>query len=151
VKLCHGSTMKELVLRHFFEGHATAKELSDDLEGTRQALEPAGFRSSANYQVVPMSHEFTVEAPHVIRLVDAVADGALSLELLGDLCFCMEASDRFRWDTDTANGERVAEAVFWLGTPEVNYPLNARVLSKIRQYLITGENTLEPIDLAEEI
>jgi hypothetical protein len=151
VKLRLGSTMKEIVLQHFFEGHTTAKELSDDLEGTRQALEPAGFRSSANYRVVPMSHEFTVEAAHVARLVDAVASGALSLELLGDLLFCMEASDRFRWDTDTADGERVAEAVFWLGTPEVNYPLNARVLSKIRHYLIAGENTLESTDLAEDI
>lgn len=129
------------------QGYATAMELAHDLIGTRSVSEPPGYRSSANYTVARMDREFAVRADHLVRLVDAVADGTLSLELLGDLCFCIEASDRFVWDTDTADGERVADAIFWLGTPEVNYPLTSVVLGKIRHYLVTGDNTLDKRDL----
>jgi hypothetical protein len=141
--------VKEVVLRHFFEGHASAAELARDLEGTRLAEEPPGFRSSANYRIEPMARTFEVRPEHVVRLVDAVLGGELSVSALGTLVFCMEAApERWRWDTDTPEGERIAGALFWLGTPEVNYPLTAAVLSKIRLYLLTGENTLSEADLA---
>jgi hypothetical protein len=97
-----------------------------------------------------MGSEFEVESRHLIRLVGAVADGTLALDLLGDLCFCMEVSDRFVWDMDTTEGERVGDAIFWLGTPEVNYPLTDTVLDKIRHYLSTGEDTLNEQDLARD-
>ena len=138
--------MKEIVLRYFFEGHAAADELARDLVGTRDASEPPGFRSSANYAVLPMAAEFTVEPPHVVRLVDAALERALTAADLGTVCFVLEISDRFGWDADTPDGERVGDAVFWLGTPEVNYPLTPGVLAKIRHYLVAGENTLTPAD-----
>jgi hypothetical protein len=59
------------------------------------------------------------------------------------VCFCLEASDTFTWDTDTEPGNRVADAVFWLGTSEINFPLTSEVLAKIKQYVLTGENLLE--------
>lgn len=143
--------MKEIVLRYFFEGRATADELALDLVGTRDASEPAGFRSSANYAVLPMAAEFTVEPPHLLRLVDAALAGQLTPDDLGTICFVLEFSDRFGWDGDTPDGERVSDAVFWLGTPEVNYPLTPAVLAKIRHYVATGEDTLTPADAAVRV
>ena len=94
-----------------------------------------------------MSGEAHVRPEHLLRLVDALADGSLTAEQVGIACFLMEAtSERFVWDVDTPDGARVADAVFWLGTPEVNYPLTGLVLSKIRRYLVTGENTLTTAD-----
>jgi len=59
-----------------------------------------------------------------------------------------EPPERWLWDTDTPDGERVAEALFWLGTPEISYPLTPPVPAKVRHYLLTGENTLGEADLA---
>ena len=140
--------MKEIVLRYFFEGHATAQELARDVADARVAPEAPGFRSSANYRVLPMARTFAVTPDHIIRLVDAALAGELSLDDLGVIVFCLEAwPDRWEWDTDTPEGERVAEALFWLGTPEINYPLTSAVLGKIRHYLATGENTLSDADV----
>ena len=141
--------MKEILLRQFFEGHASAADLAADVIGTRAAEEPPGFHSSANYRVVPMARPFAVHPDHVVRLVDAVTDGTLPLADLDTLVFCLEAApERWLWDTDTPEGERVAEALFWLGSPEVNYPLTSSVLEKVRHYLLTGENTFSKDDLA---
>jgi hypothetical protein len=143
--------MKEIVLRYFFEGHATADELALDLVGTRDGSEPPGFRSSANYAVLPMAAEFTVQPPHLLRLVDAALAGQLTPDDLGTICFVLEFSDRFGWDGDTPDGERVSDAVFWLGMPEVNYPLTPAVLAKIRHYVVTGVDTLTPADAAVRV
>lgn len=40
----------------------------------------------------------------------------------------------------------MADAVFWLGSPETNYPLTPAVLAKVRHYLLTSENTLTLAD-----
>jgi len=141
--------MKEVVLRHFFEGHATADELARDIVNTHTPGDPPGVRSSANYRVEPMAQTFNVTPAHVGRLVQAVESRALSPEDLGTIVFCLEMSpERWLWDTDTEDGERVADALFWLGTPEINYPLAAPVLAKVRHYLLTGENTLTDADAA---
>jgi hypothetical protein len=141
--------MREIVLRHFLEGHATATELARDVAGTRVTDERPGFRSSANYRVEPMARTFEITTAHVVRLADAVASGALSLEDLGTIVFCLEmAPERWLWDADTPEGGRVSDALFWLGTPEINYPLTPAVLAKVRHYLLTGEATLGQADVA---
>ena len=62
---------------------------------------------------------------------------------LETVCSWLEgAFERFLRDGDTPDGERVSDALFWLGNPEINYPLTPAVLSKVRHYLVTGENTL---------
>ena len=124
--------------------------MARDVAGTRAPGEPPGFRATANYRVEPMAGTFEVVPTHVARLVDAVLTGGLSLEDLGTIVFCLEAySERWLWDTDTPEGERVANALFWLGAPEINFPLTPAVLSKIRRYLVEGENTLTEADLGQ--
>jgi hypothetical protein len=77
----------------------------------------------------------------MLALIDGVQTGALGLRALDAICFALEASDEFEWDTDTPEGERVAQSLFWLGSPEVNYPLTAQVVEKIRYFVTSGVET----------
>ncbi|HEX2190506.1 MAG TPA: hypothetical protein VHG51_16475 [Longimicrobiaceae bacterium] len=134
--------MREVVLRLYFEGQATASELAADLRtGIVHERASDGPRVT-RYHVEDMSVDFTVEPVHVVSVLDAVEAGELSLEDVEAVAFSLEASDHFLWDTDTPEGERVAESLFWLGSPEINYPLTPSVLKKIRRYLLTGEKLL---------
>ena len=139
--------MKEVVLRHFFEGHASAQELATDVAGAFDRRTDSAGTVFSQLHSLPMAHEFPVEPRHIVRLIDAVQAGVLDLDGLDAICFCLEASDHFIWDTETTEGDRVAGALFWLGTPEVNYPLTAAVIAKTRHYLLTGENTFTREDL----
>ena len=141
--------MKEIVVQHFFEGHATVEELSADVAGAfARHVDSAGTVIS-RLNCIDMSHEFAVLPTHIVKLVDAVLSGDLTLDGLDAICFALEASDSFSWDTDTPDGERVAKSLFWLGTPEINYALSPVVLNKIRVYLLTGENTFRPEDVGK--
>ena len=139
--------MKEITLRHYLEGHATVEELAADTADAFDRLTDSAGTVFSQLRAIPMDREFAVTPDHVLKLVDDVRAGRLSLDALDAICFCLEASDSFTWDTDTADGERVAEALFWLGTPEVNYPLTPKVLGKVRHYLLTGEDTFTSDDL----
>jgi hypothetical protein len=141
--------MKESVVHDFFAGRATARELAAEVVGAMERYtDSAGARHSRLRSIVAPS-EFEVGAEHLLRLLDAVESGDLDLEALDTVCFCVEASDSFSWDADeTEDGRRVAEALFLLGTPEINYPLTPVVLGKIRHLLLTGENTFTRDDLA---
>lgn len=134
--------MREVILRLFFQGHATAADLAFDLEHTVSRQGPDGGPPVFRHRVENMEVDFEVQPGHIVQLIDAVASGGLGLADLDALCFCIEASDRFVWSTDTPDGARVATALFWLGTPEINYPLTPGVLAKIRHFLVDGENTL---------
>jgi hypothetical protein len=139
--------MREVILRLFFEGHATAEELARDVAGAAHRQTVAGGPTVSHVHIQDMAAEFSVESQHVLQLLDAVEAGALDLEALDAICFCLEASDHFTWDTDTTDGERVAESLFLLGTPEVNYPLTPIVLAKVRHYLRSGQHTFTREDL----
>ncbi len=141
--------MKEIVLQHFFEGYATVEELAADVaEAFDWHVNSAGTVLS-RLNTIDVNHEFAVSPEHIGKLVDAVLVGDISLDGLDAICFALEASDAFSWDTDTCDGERVAESLFWLGGPEINYALTPAVLTKIRHYLLTGENTLGPEDVGD--
>ncbi len=139
--------MKEIVLRHFFEGHATVEELAADVAGAFDRRAVSAGTVFSELHSVPMGGEFAIATHHVLKLVDAALAERLSLEALDAICFCLEASGSFAWDADTSDGARVANALFWLGTPEVNYTLTSAALGKVRHYILTGANTFTPVDL----
>jgi hypothetical protein len=142
--------MKELTLRHFFEGHASAADLERDAAGSVERSVDGNGAQFAQHRITDMAGEFTVTTEHMLRLVDAVISGDLSSDAIDAIVFCLEASDRFIWDIEEDNGDRIADALFWLGTPEINYPLTPKVLQKIRQYLLTGEKTLTKADTRQQ-
>lgn len=138
--------MKEIVIRHFFEGHATAAELAADAAGAFDRHTDSSGTVFSQLRATPMDRDFEVTPDHILSLVDAVLVRAVDLEALDAITFCVEASDKFAWDTDTESGDRVARALFLLGSPEINYPLTDVVLRKIRHLLLTGEDTFERAD-----
>lgn len=141
--------MKEIIVQHFFEGHATVEELAADVASAFDRQVDSAGTVFSRLNSVDMNHEFAVSTANIVKLVDAVLAGGLSLDELDTICFALEASDSFSWDSDTLDGERVAVSLFWLGTPEINYALTPAVLNKIRRYLVSGENTLGPEDVGE--
>ena len=129
----------------FLKGKATAEELGLGLMRARIAPDDAEFRTSANYRVEPMRGAVDVRGADADRLVAGVEAGSLTEEQAGIAALLLEAAtERFRWDTDTVDGERVANVLFWVGMPGINYPLTTENLAALRRYLRTGEQSMRP-------
>lgn len=132
----------------FFNGTCSGPDLDRSWrDAFKVERDGAGQPTSRRLYSTPPAEEFWVEPWHCVALIDAVMAGEVSLETLDAVCFAVEASDAFGWDTEKPEGERVAEGLFLLGTPECNYPLTRTVLEKVRLYLLTGRNLLGPGDL----
>jgi hypothetical protein len=137
--------VNEQLLVDFFRGAATAAELGVGLLGARVVPDSTSFRTSANYRVTPLLSPVEITPAYIDALVGALAACALTEEQVGIAVFLMEAQpDRFLWDTDTNDGERIADVVFWLSNPAINYPLTPANLAAFRHYLRTGE---QPVTL----
>ncbi len=137
--------MNEQLLADFLKGEATAEDLGPALLHARLAPDDPRFRTSANYTVAPLSQTVEVSAAEIDRLVAALEGGRLTAEQAGIAAFLLESAiERFIWDTDTPDGERVANVLFWLGMPGINYPLTSDNLAAMRLYLRTGEQTMRP-------
>ena len=140
--------MNEASIRDFFEGRLTPAQL-DSAWASAFTVEPRSDGSIVRRlgSVKPLASPFQLLPDHVASLIDATMNGSLSLNALDAVCFAIEASDTFEWDTDTHDGDRVARGLFLLSSPEVNYPLTSSVLAKIRRYVLTGEETFTREDL----
>jgi hypothetical protein len=130
------------VLLAFFEGRVSAAELRADLDCTRTIL----GSDSVRHNMVDASNAFSVTTNHLIRLCDAVLAGDLSPEQLEWIGFGLIASDHFNWDTDSLDGERVADALIDWASPSTNYVLTMETVAKFRRRLATGENTFDKMD-----
>lgn len=122
--------MHESTLRDFFTGSLGTEQLRDDLV---DAVVPIGQRTF-RHPVVDMPEDFAVTCAHLVRLchshaesVDAVLAGLLKPEQLQPIGFCLIASDHFHWNTNSRDGEIVAETTHDWSSPEINYPLTFTV------------------------
>lgn len=132
--------VNEQLLVDFLNRRATATELGAALVAARLEPDTPNYRTTGNYRVTPIREPVQITPAHMEELVRAVEAGALTEEQVGIAAFLMEAQpDRFIWDTDTPEGERVADVLFWLGNPSINYPLTQANLAAFRRYLRTGE------------
>jgi hypothetical protein len=134
------TALEEATVQAFFDGTVGVGTVARAIDGTIEVSSQGDVR---RHHIKRMDGAYEVTPEDVMRLIDAMLANQLSPTDIDAIVFCLEASDHFMWDTDTPAGERIADALFWLGTPEINYPLTEAVLSKIRLYLLTGENTLE--------
>jgi hypothetical protein len=125
--------MHEAVLRDFFLGAADAALLRADLQG---GVVRAGI--TRRHRIVDMDTELGVDPAHLVRLCDAVLEGALPPSALQQLGFCLLASDHFDWDADTPGGAVVAETVADWSCPEVNWPLTVATVRQHRAGLVAG-------------
>jgi hypothetical protein len=125
--------MRELVLRHFFEGKCSAAELAQDVAGSiKQTSRIASVVSIEN-----MDGEFSLTADMAVRLCDAVLTGELPPEALHTIGFTLTASDSFHWDADT--DEVLADVIADWSCPEINYPLTLENVQRFRTWLARTE------------
>ena len=124
--------MKEEILRQFFEGKATAEDLSADIAGSTRRV--GGLVS---YQTVEeMGGEFRVLRPHLLQVCEAVLSGKLAAQNLKEVGFCLLSSDHFVVDAD--EDELASEVIHDWSCPEVNYPLTLESVKRFKNWL-TGE------------
>lgn len=130
--------MKEATLKNFFEGKVDDDVLLSDLTG---AASTSG--DVTHFRIEDMDSEFTVTPTHLVKVCDSAIVGKLRPEHLKSIGFCLQASDTFEWNADTEEGRRVADIVFFLSSPEINYELNKTNISLFKELLIHGGNPLE--------
>jgi hypothetical protein len=134
--------MREAVLSDFFSGHLSVTELLADLVGTVTVRgdihEHRISESEGSFEVVPA---------HLVRVCDAVLAGDLPPSTLEAIGFCLVASDYFKYDTDTQDGDLVAQTANEWSSPEINYPLTMENVVKFRERLITG---VDAFDMCQE-
>jgi hypothetical protein len=125
--------MRETILRQFFEGNASDRELADDVSGS---LSRRG--NEGTVRIERMDSEFLVKAQHLVRLCEAVLSGALDPKYLVAIGFALQSSDAFTWDGSTEDGERVAETASDWSAPEINFPLTIENVRGWKSYLMKG-------------
>jgi hypothetical protein len=125
--------MRETILREFFEGIASDRQLADDAAGSL-----VRSNNHVTVRIERMSSEFAVEARHLIRVCDTVLSRSLDPEYLVAVGFALQASDAFTWDGSSEDGERVAETASDWSAPEINFPLTIENVCGWRSYLMNG-------------
>ena len=135
--------MREEVLKEFFVGNIDARMLAKDLRG---AMVTSG--GITKHPIEDMAEAFDLRPEHLTRLCDAVLAGNLKPEHLQVIGFCIVASDHLEYDTDTREGELIADTAMEWSAPMVHYPLTLANVAKFREPLITGE---DPFTVADAI
>ena len=128
--LCGPNVVKEQVLRSFFEGEISAAALAADLIGS--AVTEGVVR---RHLIENMTGELTVEPSHLMRVCESFISGQLGPEAIQSIGFCLVSSDSFCWDSDTPEGERVAEVIHDWSSSEINLPVTLDNMGRWRSYL----------------
>ena len=131
--------MRTSILRAFFVGEASASDLAADLVGTRVRR---GNDTVEHLMDDDLEEDFRIEPQHLVRLCDAVLNGALEPSELETVAFGIIASDYFEWEYDTPKGDRTAEVLYQWSAPEVNFALRPETVRKFRRQLVTGEELM---------
>ena len=129
--------MNAKTLRGFFVGEVTVETLAMELRDTWQENEGDSVTLLWN----DLEGEYPVSVTDLVKLCDAVLSGAIDPDGLEAIGFGMVATNHFKWNTDTLEGERIADTLNEWSAPEVNYRLDRSTVSKFRQRLLTGEDT----------
>jgi hypothetical protein len=125
--------MKETILKKFFEGKVSEDDLLSDLSNS---VSTSG--DVTHFRIDDMNSKFTVLSSHLIKVCNSFLSDKLQPEDLKAIGFCLEASDSFQWDAESEDGRRVADIVFFLSSPEINYELNKSNILLFKKLLIHG-------------
>jgi hypothetical protein len=131
--------MREVVLKRFFEGSASEGDLALDLQSALISEGP----TMTKHPIVDMSGEFEVQPSHLVKVCDAVLSGVIQPASLKAIGFCLIASDAFYWDSDSAEGQRVANVAFDWSSPEINHALTKGNVAAWRSSLLGNDARFE--------
>lgn len=138
--------MRELILRDFFLGRVDAGALSRDLDASIVDRGP----NEAGVLIEDLEGgEHKVVVADLLKVCDAAVAGHLAPWKLEAVGFCLVASDYFQYDRDEPEGEVITTVIHLWASPQVNYPLTVKNVSRARHLLLTGENTFTEADLED--
>jgi hypothetical protein len=120
--------MNEAVLRDFFLEKATVEELAADMIGTVE--QRSRDTRVVHVEDLPSDEEFTITAPMMVRLCDAVLAGDLSGSALEPIGFAVIASDHLDWNDDL-----VGRVLYDWASPEINWELTPENVRMFRKWL----------------
>ena len=125
--------MKEATIRDFFLGAADPGTLAAE---ARDAVEPAGGRRRRiHIEDLPPAEEFTITAPMLVRLCDAVLAGSFPGSALETVAFAIVRSEHLRWSEDD---ELIGRVLYDWASADLNWDLNPVNVRMFRDWL-TGE------------
>jgi hypothetical protein len=133
--------MKEATLRDFFLGTAPVEALAADVDGTVEHLSSTSHR--VHIEDLPADEEFTITAPMLVRLCDAVLAGTLPGPALEPIAFAVIASDHLHWAEDD---DLISRVLYDWASPEINWELTPENVRMFRSWL-TG--VVEPPPVPE--
>jgi hypothetical protein len=136
------ATMNASTIRDFFLGTATVDALANDVRDAWRWR----ASDSRELRMEDLLEDFRVESAHLVRVCDAVISNRLPASALEPIGFGAIASDHFTWDTDTEDGNRVAETLQDWSCPEVNFALTRETAEKFRTRLLSGEDRFTSAD-----
>ncbi len=120
--------MREDILRRYFVGEISTKELVEDVSGSLTMLD----KVASSVSIQDMDEHFTLRREHLLRLCDATLDQDLPAECLSTVAFALIASDYFEWEGED---ETISEVLSDWSCPEVNLPLTEETLKMHRQWI----------------
>ena len=129
--------MTEKILKEYFDGITSAEVLSIYLNDT---VHSQGNVSTYNILNFKSDTEFVVTTKHLIKLCADLINKKIKLEYLKAICFCLESSDFFIWDTGTKDGNLVEGAISNLSSVKINAKTTMAYIEYCAYYLETGEH-----------
>jgi hypothetical protein len=136
--------MTEKKLLEYFENKITAEQLSVDLKDSQKET---GIDTTSIYIDSLKEGDFQIKKEHLIQLFDDAISQKLTPADLTTIAFTLFASDHFNWDTNTEDGDIIADVIFALDNPEIGHDLSAKNIQLWKQYLKTGEYKLDNTEL----
>lgn len=123
--------MDERVLRGFFLGEISGRDLAKDVSGSVVHLSSR----LSHVHIRDLDQSFRVTRPMAVSLCDAVLSSELQPALLEPIGFALIASDHFEWEEDDLVGEVFHD---W-AAPQINYPLTLDNVTRFRRWLLNEE------------
>lgn len=136
--------MIESKLKAYFENLLPVKQLSIDLKDSQRKT---SYDVTTVYVDTLASGEFEIKKEHLIKLCNHTLSGQLLPIDLNTISFALISSDYFYWDTQTGDGEIIAETIFDWDNPDIGFDLTLKNLELWKEYLLTGNYKLDKDEL----
>ncbi len=139
--------MTEQKLKEYFEFKLTADQLALDLKDSQQKT---GYDTKIVYIENLNEGEFEITKEHLIKLLDDTIANKLQPKDINTVGFALMASEYFKWDDESEDGERISNVIFALDNPDIGYDLTIKNLQLWKEYLLTGKYRLDKNELKQK-
>jgi hypothetical protein len=128
--------MRESTLARFLSGEVDATLLRRDLAN----IVGTSILQTGKNLIPDLSFEMEITKDHLIRLCQSFLKGDLDSDELEAVAFFLQGSDHFVWNTDSKEGELIAEILFDWSAPKISHPLTRENVNRFLAGLSDGRN-----------